>query len=352
MTATLTTLAPDPILDLDPWVGQRQCTFRFALVHGITGQPLGDIHPIRGATLSHDTGRTIKRQLSMNLGVEDTAAVNPLTDRVDVFMVFGTTEYPLGRYMFTAPTRQRFTSGLLSSNLLTDEMFLVDQEITVGFNAAGNNVSLAIQQVLSGLPVTIAMEPTTLDSVQSWSVGTSRGQLLEALALSGDYFSPWFGNDKKIHFIRAFDPAARIPQFNYDAGNQVLRSGVVESDDILQAPNRFVVVSNAATDMDNPVVGVADVPVTAPHSIPNRGFVIQQTENLQVADNTQAATVARNLALRQTVFEQVSLNVAPDPRHDSYSVIRWQDELWLELSWSMRLVEGGEMSLLLRKSYT
>jgi hypothetical protein len=52
------------------------------------------------------------------------------------------------------------------------------------------------------------------------------------------------------------------------------------------------------------------------------------------------------------VFERVELSTPPDPRHDSHNVIRWQGENWLELAWSMPLVEGGEMRHVLRKAYT
>lgn len=349
----LTTLAHDPLLDLDPWVGQRQCTFRFALVNGVTGAPLGDIHPVRNASLSHDTSRTIKRQLSLTLGVVDTAAVNALTDRVDVFMVFpGGAEYPLGRFMFTDISRETFTSGKLSSAILNDEMFLVDQEINEGINGRGQNVATLVTTTSAGLGVTLQIAPTPYTSAESWTVGASRGQILEALSVSGDYFSPWFGNDKDLHFIRAFDPATQIPQFDFDAGNQVLRQGIIESDDLLLAPNRFVVVSNAADDTSSAVVGTADIAISAPHSIQNRGFVIQKTADLQLVDGAQAQAVAQNLAIRQTVFERVSLVTVPDPRHDSYDVVRWQGELWLELGWSMSLVEGGTMAHVLRKSYS
>ena len=74
-------------------------------------------------------------------------------------------------------------------------------------------------------------------------------------------------------------------------------------------------------------------------------------ENLQVADADQARAVARGIGIRQTVFERVSLTTAPDPRHDSYNVVVWQGEKWLELAWSMALVEGGTMNHLLRKGY-
>lgn len=349
---TLTTLPEHPILDLVTGIGQRSATFRFDLVNGVTGQQLGQIYPIRGASLTHDTTRTIKRQMTLPLSSTDVEIINTVTDRVILSMILANGEqWPLGRYQFTGASRVIYTSGTLGANSLNDEMFLVDQEINAGISGVGKAVTAVIEEVMTGLPVTMALAASPFTSAEAWGVGTMRGQTLESLAVSGDYFSPWFGNDQQMHFIRTFDPAAAVPDFNFDAGFKVYREGIVETDDLLTAPNRFVVISNAGADTTLPIFASADVPTNAPHSIQNRGFVISKTQNLQLASQAQADAVARGLANRQTVFEQVSLTTAPDPRHDSYNVVKWQGELWLELAWSMALLEGGGMNHLLRKSY-
>lgn len=348
----LTTLPPDPLLDLDPWVGQRQATFRFALTNAISGEVLGDIHPIRSASLTHDTSRTIKRQLSLALGVADTAAINPISERIDVYMLFPNgAEYPLGRYMFTDASRQVFTSGKLGQMALNDEMFLVDQQITVGINGVDKNVATVIAKTLKDLPITYTLPATEYLCAEAWGLGTGRGQVLEALSVTGDYFSPWFGNDGQMHFIRTFFPTNAVADFDFDAGNKVMRESILETDDLLTAPNTFIVVSNAAEDPTLEVVGRYDIPHTAPHSFAQRGFVIAQVENLQLSTAAQATAVAQNLGIRRTIFEQVSLTTAPDPRHDSYNVIVWQGEKWLELAWSLALVEGGTMNHNLRRAY-
>jgi hypothetical protein len=354
VTGFLTTFPADPHHVLPSWIGQRSATFRFEWINGVTGELLGELHPLRGASLSHDTTRTIKRQLNLSLGVQETAAVNPLTDRVDLFMVFHVEqphEHPLGRFMFTDASREKYTIGKIGSFILNDEMFLVDQEIPVGINGRKQNVGTVISTVLAGLGIRFDLAATPFTSAESWPVGTTRGQVLESLAVTGDYFSPWFGNDQQLHFIRSFDPATQVPQFDFDSADQVLRTNIIESDDLLTAPNRFVVISNAPDDSATAVVGTADVPATAPHSITNRGFVIQKTVDLQVTNLSQAQAVAQNLALRRTVFERINLVTVPDPRHDSYDVIKWQNDLWLELAWNMSLDAGGTMSHLLRKAY-
>ena len=349
---TLLTLPPHPILDLDAGVGQRSCTFRFDLINGVSGEQLGEITPIRTATLTHDTTRTIKRQLSISLGQADTLAVNPVTDRILVSMVLANgEEFPLGRYIFTDRNKLVYTSGDLAVMGLNDEMFLVDQEIEHGIDGVLKSCEGLIFKTLEDLPVTLEVEASPLPSTQSWGAGVNRGSVLEALAVAGDYFSPWFGNDGHMHFIRTFDPATKVPDFNFDEGFRVIREPINQTDDLLTAPNRFIVISNTATDVDLPAIGVADVPTNAPHSVVNRGFVISRTVTVQLTDGSQAQQVATGLANRQTVFERVNLTTPPDPRHDSYNVIKWQGELWLELAWSMALIEGGSMNHVLRKSY-
>jgi len=366
---TLTTLPRVSGLDLDPWIGQRQATYRFALINGVTGMILTDLTPLRDTTpiLTHDTSRTIKRQIQgLSLGLADSARVDIVTARVLVYMVLGGVQYPLGRYMFADSADQLFTNGKLTNAMLLDEMFIVDQQLENSYSAvvtqdsAGNtstatSCQAAIEDLLTGLPVTVSIEPSEFYTIGSWAAGTSRGQPIGDLSIDGDWFSPWFDNTGVMRFIRTFEPAEVLPTFDFDSGNTVIRGTIAETSDLLIAPNRFIVISNGAVSADSaaaPLFGSYDVPISAPHSIPNRGFVIPSVVNRQIDTQDQVNAAARNLGLRQTIFERTSLSTAPDPRHDGYDVIRWQGENWLELAWSLPLAEGSAMSHTMRKSYT
>jgi len=358
---TLTTQPVVKSFDLDECVGQRQATYRFELTDGVTGMRLGDIHPIRAASLTHDTSRTIKRQLGLGLTATDTAAINTLTERISPFMVVpGATnpdhvsgDWPLGRYMFVDESLQMYTSGDLGSEQLFDEMFLVDQEITRGLNVRGLSVAQAVIVTLDGLPVELDAEPSPYTTAEAWGIGAHRGQILEALSLSGDYWSPWFDNVGRLRFRRTFDPAASVPDLDFDLWPRVFADPPPsKGNDLLNAPNTFVVISNASASPDSgPVVGLAEVATTAPNSVANRGFVIAQVLDVQLSDATQAAAVAQGVAQRRQIFERVTLSTPPDPRHDSYNVIRWQGANWLELAWSLNLEQGSPMVHVMRKSY-
>lgn len=354
----LTTLPTNSGLDLSAAVGQMSYTYRFALSDGVSGQHLGDIHPIRTGTLSHDTSRTVKRSLNLQLGKADTSAIDTATDRIDVFMTIpgapnpGRTDgdWPLGRYQFVDDSLRQFTSGYLSDPQLTDEMFLVDQAILRGVSGFGRGVVEVLVEVLSDLPITFEIEPSPFISADSWGIGVTRGQILDALAVAGDFWAPWFDNSGVMRFRRTFDPALAIPDIDMDAGYRVIRDDIVRTNDLLSSPNTIIVTSNNSSSSE-PVVGVATVPVNAPNSVAKRRFAIAKVFDLQLTDATQAQAVANGLVQRQAIFEQVALSTPADPRHDGYNVIRWQGENWLELAWSMPLEAGSPSTHVMRRSY-
>jgi len=346
---TLTTINGTPELDLGKYIGQKVETWRFALINGLTGENLGDLTPIRTASIQHDTARTVKRTLDLQLGAADTAAINTLTDRVLPFMVFpGLGEFPLGRFMFAADPRQITTGGNTMAARLTDEMLLIDQQITSGISGFGLAVESVILLVVADLPIVLEAEPSTLTSSDAWGIGVNRGPILEALSVSGDYWSPWLDNAGLLRFRRTFNPADQVPDLDLDFGYRVIRNSIVDTNDLLTSPNVFVVVSNTSS---TEVVGIASVPPSAPNSLANRGFEIPKIVNLQITDSEQALAVANGLAQRQQIFETVTLSTPPDPRYDSYDVVRWQGANWLSLSWTMQCVPGGEMVHVMRKSY-
>lgn len=355
---TLTTEAPDPTLDLDDYIGQRSATFEFELVDAITGYRQS-INPIRDTVpvLTHDTSRTIKRQINgLVFGVVDTAKFSALTSRLDIFMVIEDQRFPLGRFMASNQLRSKSTGGTRSNQSFYDEAFIVDQEITASFGSliVNEQIESTITRFLSQYPINFTTEYSPYVNTVAWSIGARGGYITEQLALDGDWFSPWFDNTNVMRFIRAFDPATAIPTFDLDVGNKVFRNSVVESDDLILAPNRFVVISNGTSSVSSSgvsVVGVYDVPSSAPHSIANRGFVVPKTETRQLESIGQANAVARNIGQQSTVFETLVLDTAPDPRHDSYDVLRWEGANWLEISWSLPLIEGSTMNHVARKAY-
>jgi hypothetical protein len=364
----LTKKSTNSRLDLEPWVGQRQSTFKFDLIDGITLEPRGEIFPIRDTTptLSHDTSRTTKRTVSsFTLDPIDTAKINPYRDRVIITMLMGNDEYPLGRYAFSDQTSVVTTMGKFSTCSLVDEMFVIDQKTEDAFSpillkrgdaiATVTTVEDAIARLLVDYPVTLSIESSSFYSVGSWPQGTNRGRIIDDMSLDGDYFPMWFNNNGILRGLRSFNPSDQIPDFDWDTHKIVIADSISEINDLINAPNRIIVISNGSSNTSlatAPVVGMYDIPASAPNSIFNTGIVVPDVRELQVDTVSQATALAKNIAQRDIVVERVELSTAPDPRHDGYDVIYWQGVKWLETAWSLPLVEGGEMRHSLRRTYS
>lgn len=359
------------VLDLDRFVGMRRYTFRFDLVDGPTNRPLGEVRPSRNSSpsLSHDSSRTIVRSLSsLRLNPEDTARVDPLRHRLCPVMLVAGTEFPLGRYVFNDPTYIVGPGGRWSDNSLIDEMFVVDQQMDSAFAAntrvptsatpAFENVDGTLRRLLETVtfPITVHVDPSPFYSTGSWPAGTQRGTIIKDLALLGDYLPPWFGNDGRMHVIRAFDVLTSVPDFDWDRRNVVVQDSITNVSEVVGAPNRFVVVSNdPGTDELNrpviPVFGTYDVPAAAPHSVANRGFVVADVQELQVNSATQASALAANIGRRTPAVDRYELATPLDPRHDGMNVVRWEGANWIELAWDAELSAGGQMRHTIQRAY-
>nr|WP_205807715.1 hypothetical protein [Micromonospora sp. HNM0581] len=340
---------------MPPGVGQRSVSYRFDLVDGRTGVRRGPVTPLRDSvpSLIHDvTGIIVRRVESLTLGVADARRLRPLTDRVAISMVVGGRAYPLGRYMVGDATQLQTSTGSTAPLVLFDEMFVVDQELETGFEGAGQRVDQAVLRLLAGLPIgEVRVDWTELTSVSSWSPGNTRGMALRDLSRQGGFFLPWFNHAGRLRLMRAFEPASQPPTIDLDASRRVIRASVARGSELLTAPNRFVVVSNDPGADVAPVVGVYDVPASAPHSIAQRGFVLPKVVEAQLPSQAAVTAYARTLGIQQTVYESVELSTPADPRHDGYDVVRWDGSLWLETGWSMPLMPGGAMRHTLRRAY-
>lgn len=352
---TLTTFAFNKWLDMPRYRGQRVERFRFEWRNGLTNETLGWLQPLKDSsppTISHDTSQSIKRRLSLGLGVRDTAEINPISDRILPWMYVGDARWPLGRYMFTDDTRFDSTRGERGSFVLMDEGFAIDQDL-LGNYASSQSVSLAIEGLVNQVTfIEQQLEATEFNATGGFTAGSTRGQALSAYATQGDYFPYWMDHTGLFRMIRTFDPATRVVDLDYDVNPRVRLGSIARTSDVLNAPNRFVVIGNGGESAADAIWGFYDVPPSAPHSIANRGFVLARTEQLQVASSAQAAAAARNMGIRQTIYERISFETPLDPRHDSYNVLRFQGVNWLELAWNMTLQPGAAMQHTVRKAYS
>lgn len=346
-------------------------TFRFELVNS-SGLHLGDITVARDQppTMSVDTSRSLKRTLrGMKLPPGELLNIDLIKDRVDVSQIFpDESSSDLGRFMFTSPTEEAFTAPIFdTADLLSggeahwvtidlvDQCMIIDQETTSAVTVRpGTNVTDFLTTFLASYPVNVVVDPSLAvvgSEALTWPPATSGLRIVNELAAMLGYTELYFDNDH-VGRLRPFpDPTAVAPFTVLDLTGRIIRPTVTRGNNLLDLPNRFIVVGSGATNQ--PVVGVYDIPDSAPHSALNRGFVVAHSEQLQGIDTAAQATTAAQAFARQNRFayETVSLTTPIDARFDHYDVVSIETIRFLETSWEMTLAEGGGMRHSMRRTY-
>lgn len=346
---------------LDLTWGQRQATFRFDVLNQ-AGTVIGTIHPDVDSPpkIENNVNRTIKRTMdNFNLNAEQAAAVDTIADRIKPYMLVagaGPDDYPLGLFLFGGADRTRHSYGLPLSASLVDFTYVLDQpvETTVAYPAgAGIAAALADQYAAAGITdYTIDPVTTVFGSPVVWPAGTSRFAIMAEMAGMAGCFSPYFDNAGAGRVRVVTDLALAPVDVAYGAGGRVFADTIVETDDLLSAPNRYIVIDTSATD--SPIVGYYDVPDSAPYSIAARGFVVATVLDVQgLQDGSSAnARAEAEAAQDSSTFKWASFDSAPDPRHDTFQIIEWLGDRYREQSWSMTLVDGAPMGHDLRRVYS
>lgn len=350
----------DGILNLDG-ISSRADSFRFELLDS-TNFYLGDLDIYSDSTcqIDNDSQRTIKRTLQgLSLSEATLADVNIFSDRVrPVMRLQNGSEYSLGIFLW-GPVEQRLrTSGnLISVQSLVDQNLILDQPISgaVGYGAGTyslvalddqfSKVAGIIQPSIPGGSGRVLKEPI------SWTAGTSRFKVMEDLCNIAGYYPPYFDNNGDCIVRPVGELSAEIPVVIYRAGQNIIDDTLTVTNDLIDAPNRYIVVGTDANQ--EPITGRYDIPSIAPHSIYNRGFVVATVIQSQgVASNDDAREAAyKAYVVDSAAYEWVTFESFNDPRHDTYSAVQFNSNQYKEMSWSMSLSAGGTMSHSLRRVY-
>jgi hypothetical protein len=341
-------------------VGQSSVTYEFRAVD-VTGIYRMTLHPVSGSapTLSHNATASISRKVTgLTLPPSQADLFDPISDRVQINMVLGGESYPLGQYMPVDDTVSVGTDGVSGSQVasyrpvsLYDEMYAVAVPMSATFAGNGENAEVVARRLVDPYvtngPV-IERSPYSIEDV--WSVGDDRGKALSDIATSGAYFSPWMDNANTLRMVQAFDPAERMPDFDYDAQPIVIRDSITITDGSVSAPNRYIAVnSDGATEQA--YVGIYDVPLTAPYSATRRGYILPEIVKATLTSREQANAYARTYGIQADVAVSLTCSTLPTPGHDGYDVVRLLGELWLETSWSLQLTPDGPMQHTMTRAY-
>lgn len=356
------------LLDMQA-VSQRAASWQFDLLdqgRQVIGENL-EIDREQVPTLTVDTSRSIKRTLTgirLNPGLLD--EIDIIKNRIRVTMVLGDeSRWNQGIFMFSQVS-QAIISSFGPGDRLTipalncvDQLQIVDQAVDYSIAyGPGKVITDAITELLSELPIEFDVTPSgTVVAVGmeaiAWPAGTSRLRIVNELATMIGYHDLFFDNNGTGQCHPMPDPEAQDDNqvINYPIGSRAYLGTALQSTNLLELPNRFIVINTGANQTT--VVGIYDVPASAPHSFENRGYRRTHVEQIQGVDTAADARVAARALARswRFPFETFEFSGPPDPRHDHYSVFEWEGTRYLELNHSMPCQDGANHRHVGRRTY-
>lgn len=354
------------LLDLADTVSSVAYTFRFDLLDlGLHVDPAGPLRPDRSRpapTISNQLDsrapRTVKG-LQVDPAQLADLQLDVLSARVRPWLVLDNgDEFSLGIFLFDGAHRAVSTAGDSLTGGLVDQSFIIEQglERAVGWGY-GTPVTDAMAEVVGqyayALPAgfDIVTSAVTLVEPVTFRPGSSGRQSLVKLCELAGYLPPYFDADgvgqlRPVPYLTGDD---LLPDHVLDG--RVYRDSIVESDDLLEAPNVWVVTSKSAGGAE--VTGTYELPSSAPHSIARRGFRVPAfVESAGLGSSADCERVGQTVAsTTEAAYEYVELDTSIDPRHDTAAICELGGLLWLETEWSFTMTPGAPMHHVLRRVY-
>lgn len=352
------------LLDLN--ATSRAASWRFDLYDGSDYQgtlTLAD----RGSppNLSVDTSRAIKRTLTgVVLMPGEIEEIDVVRWSMKLVMLLNDgSQWPQGTFRWADVSRPVVSSmdGVVQMGAVcnfVDQLMIVDQQLDRSVSyPPGTNITDAIVALLAELPIEFnVMSSSAMISPEaeavSWNIGASRLKIINDLAAMIGYHDLYFNNAGVGILAPMPDPlVVSADVLQYPVGQRTFFGTATRSTNLLDLPNRFVVVNNGATQV--PVFGEYDIPADAPHSFENRGFFVTQVEQFQgIASSADATYAAQSLGrMWRFPYETVEFAGPPDPRHDHYDIVNFEGDQFLELSHNVMLRDGSDHQHVLRRTY-
>ena len=249
------TLTPTQLIELDGTPARRE-SVRFDVLDTDLLK-VGELNPDRRTSvprISNSSDRSLKRSLSnFRLPPDQAADLDTLAARVrPVWVLQDGSEYPLGVFLFADASRSRFTYGLELTATLVDQLFILDQELEASLSySTGTVITEALDELAAAAGIDArVVTPSTqaLSYPVAWKAGTSRLRAMSELCQMLSYSSPYFDNDGVLRIVAARNLATATPDFVYSEGDvstgRVYANTIVETDDLLRAPNVYIVIDN------------------------------------------------------------------------------------------------------------
>lgn len=333
---------------LDVRVGQRFDRFRWEVLDRNLVK-IGELTPAADSrpTITGSIERPIMRTLSnVEIDATDLREINVLTHRLrPVLELDSGDRFPLGVYLFGDTDTNLLADGREFKRMsLPDQGWILDQPMhrTVAMRK-GQGVQDLFVQLAGEVGITNVRLDTMVVEVAEPVVfpagRTSRLEILRTLAQLQGCLAPYFDADGVLTCRQAPDPDSAQPDLVFEL-DQMFADSYILTDDTWRAPNRYLVIGDGN---DEPVVGFYDIPPSAPHSIPNRGYVVTETidmPGIESADMARAAARAAYVSDSRT-WQLVSFTTALDPRLDLFGLFQIDSDLYLETEFRFELTSGG-----------
>lgn len=344
---------PNPLLDLAPGVGQVASSVRFEVVDRDL-KVVGDLRVLAADSISAKAAGNIKRTMSgFKLDEYGLREVDPFRHRVKPYWrLEDGTEWPLGVFCFTDSAAHLASYVDVLETTMVDQGFDLDQgtRATFGIGPSGS-ILPAILEVLAQVKITSLVIPEgssarVMDPV-IWPAGTSRLQIVNELCALAGWLPPYFDNNGILNIRTPPDIDRVRPDHNYPLDSErsrVLAGSIVENDNLLDAPNVYLVICSGPADGE--IAASAQVAADLPFSVENRRFEVTETVRVQgITSTEQAQRMAETLAAAAGLgFKNVSFDAFADPRHDLFQTVSWEGKTYRELGWNLKLKPGGPHS--------
>lgn len=293
--------------------------------------------------------------------------VNIVSQRVRPSWILGAGgpgyEFPLGVFLWGNDSQYVHTYGNHEDCTLVDQCTILNQPITQSLSyPVGTNIATALNAAAAAAGLTaVSIDSSALVTTApfTWLAGAvTQLAVMEALCAAGGYYAPYFDNNGTLRCRIAPNLATASPDLTYLMGSRMLPDTIMKSSDLLIAPNRYIVVDNSATTA--PLVGLFDVPASAPHSYANRGFYVVSVTNVQGLASQAAANAAAQAVYAQdpSTYSWLSFESTPDPRHDTFNIVGTQLAVggaitnYREQGWRLPCAPGAKMIHDLRGIYS
>lgn len=358
------------LLELDG-IAARQESIRFDLLDA-QNVVQGELAVVSDtpATINNNVERAVRRTLQnvlipprplseTNSALAYGDDIDPVADRVRPVWLVGGEEFNLGIFLFGTADRAPMSWGTDRAATLVDQCVILDEELeqSVGYPVGTSLSTILTEQAAAVGIVSTSIEGTAKTNQQpvGWPAGgAKRLQIFSEVCAMAGFFPSYFDNDGAL-VCRSAPDGEPPADFTYGIGSgatgRVINGTVEESDDLLDAPNRYIVRDTGATN--GSVVGVYDVVDSAPHSAAHRGRVVATTTDLQgLTDQAAANEAARARAAQDSsTYRWLSFTATPDPRHDTFDYVSFDGTIYREQAWTLTLAPGGDHKHELRRQY-